>query len=221
MFEAVDVSTPAFSARARQDNLLVEGLLRMAAVAAYFVLVVGVFHQWRLAPERWSLVVLLAAETLTLGLMVFAREARLRDMSPIAATATLLATFYFVFLGLSPGRHLVPEAAAVTLQAIGMAWQAWAKLTLGRSFGLLPAHRGVVTSGPYALVRHPIYLGYLVAHVGFLLANFSGRNAVVLAVLYGLQVTRMVLEERVLCRASADYRAYTQRVRWRFVPGVL
>jgi protein-S-isoprenylcysteine O-methyltransferase Ste14 len=215
------MNVPLPSPRTQQDNLLLEGLLRMAAVAAYFVLVVGVFHQWRLAPERWSLVVLLACETLTMGLLVFAREARLRDMSPMAATATLLATSYFVFFNLSPGRHLVPEAAAVTLQALGMAWQAWAKLTLGRSFGLLPAHRGVVTSGPYALVRHPIYLGYLVAHIGFLLANFSGRNAVVLAVLYGLQVTRMVLEERVLYGASAEYRAYTQRVRWRFVPGVL
>jgi len=215
------MSTPTLSPRTNPDSVLVEGLLRVVTVAAYFVLVAGVYKQWQLAPQRWSLVALLLIEALTMGLLVFAREARLRDLSPLAAASTLLATFYFVFLNLAPGRHVVPELVAVTIQALGMAWQVWAKLTLGRSFGLLPADRGVVTSGPYALVRHPIYLGYLVSHVGFLLANLSVRNAMVLTSLYSLQVLRVVLEERMLSRASLDYRSYMRVVRWRFIPGLL
>ena len=54
----------------------------------------------------------------------------------------------------------------------------------------------------------------------FLGANFSARNLIVLGGLYGLQIVRMVLEERVLSSASAEYRNYTQAVRWRFVPGL-
>ena len=45
------------------------------------------------------------------------------------------------------------------------------KLTLGRSFGLMPANRGVVSSGIYRFVRHPIYAGYLITHVAFLAAH--------------------------------------------------
>lgn len=197
-----------------------EVVLRGMAVLAYCALVAGIINGWRAAPERWSLLGLLAIETFTMGLILFAREAKFRDLSPLAATATVLATFYFVFLNLAPGRHVVPELVAVAVQGVGIAWQVWAKYTLGRSFGLLPADRGVVTSGPYALVRHPIYLGYLVAHVGFLGANFSARNLIVLGGLYGLQIMRMVFEERVLSSASAEYRNYTQAVRWRFVPGL-
>ena len=45
------------------------------------------------------------------------------------------------------------------------------KITLGRSFGVVPANRGVVVGGPYNFVRHPIYTGYLITHVAFLVAN--------------------------------------------------
>ena len=213
------MTTPALSPHAHRQFVL-EAVLRGAAVLAYCVLVAAIINGWRAAPERWSLLALLAIETFTLCLLVLAREARIRDMSPLAATSTVLATFYFVFLNLAPGQHLVPELVAVAIQGIGMAWQVWAKYTLGRSFGLLPADRGVVTSGPYALVRHPIYLGYLMSHIGFLSANFCARNVVVLGGLYALQIIRMVLEERVLRGASAEYRAYSQAVRWRFVPGL-
>lgn len=213
------MTTPTMSPLANRQ-LMVEAALRGVAVLAYCVLVAAIINGWRADPGRWSLLALLAIETFTLGLLLLAREARFRDMSPLAVASTVLATFYFVFLSLVPGRHLVPELVAVAIQGIGMAWQIWAKYTLGRSFGLLPADRGVVTAGPYALVRHPIYLGYLVSHIGFLSANFCVRNLIVLGGLYGLQMVRMVLEERVLRASSPAYAGYAEAVRWRFVPGL-
>jgi protein-S-isoprenylcysteine O-methyltransferase Ste14 len=107
----------------------------------------------------------------------------------------------------------------VALQVCGMLWQISAKVVLGRSFGLLPAARGIVTGGPYRVVRHPIYLGYLVGHLGFLLSNFSLQNVLVLGALYVAQTIRMLREEAVL-GGSAEYRDYTRRVRWRIVPFV-
>jgi protein-S-isoprenylcysteine O-methyltransferase Ste14 len=53
------------------------------------------------------------------------------------------------------------------------------KLSLGRSFGLAPANRGVVST-TYRFARHPIYLGYLITHLGFLVANPTGWNFAVL-----------------------------------------
>ena len=72
------------------------------------------------------------------------------------------------------------SAGISTLQLAGLAWQVAAKVTLGRSFGLLPAARGLVTSGPYRVVRHPIYLGYLITHLAFVAANPTMWNVATL-----------------------------------------
>jgi len=67
------------------------------------------------------------------------------------------------------------------------------------------------------LVRHPIYLGYFVTHVGFLLANWSPRNIALYIVTCFFQISRILAEERIL-REDESYRAYCQRVRYRVVP---
>lgn len=79
-----------------------------------------------------------------------------------------------------------------------------------------------MTGGPYRVVRHPIYLGYLVAHIGFLITNFSAQNVAVLVVLYVAQGVRMLREEAVLegGEQAAAYRGYRASVRWRLVPFV-
>jgi protein-S-isoprenylcysteine O-methyltransferase Ste14 len=81
------------------------------------------------------------------------------------------------------------------------------------------ANRGIVVEGPYRIVRHPIYLGYLVTHVGFLLANWNARNVALYVIEYVFQVYRIVAEERLLME-DESYRSYTGRVRYRLIPGI-
>jgi len=95
--------------------------------------------------------------------------------------------------------------------------QVAAKLWLGRSFGLLPAHRGLVVGGPYRIVRHPMYLGYFLNHMGYLACAFSVHNLVVYGLLYAIQIGRIRTEERMLGR-DPEYAAYAARVRYRFIP---
>jgi protein-S-isoprenylcysteine O-methyltransferase Ste14 len=90
---------------------------------------------------------------------------------------------------------------------------------LGRSFGLLPANRGLILRGPYRLVRHPMYFGYLLVHVGFLLLNPSLWNLMVYVAAYACQVPRLLVEERLLAR-DKSYAEYQQQVRYRLIPGV-
>jgi len=93
------------------------------------------------------------------------------------------------------------------------------KITLGRSFALLPANRGVVSSGVYGVVRHPIYLGYLITHVAFLAANPSLWNVMALLAADTALLARAVCEEQTLA-LDPKYREYQTRVRWRVAPGL-
>lgn len=198
---------------------MTEWLLRGFALLAYGIAVSNLASAWWADPSRLTLLLLLLTEGYTLLLVMTARRASIRDMAPATVVATMVAAFFFVALDARDTTRLIPESAGVVLQVLGTCWQFTSKFFLGRSFGLLPAQRGLVMAGPYRLVRHPIYLGYLIGNTGFLLANFSWWNLGVFAVLYVAQVYRIAREEAVLA-ASDDYRAYQQRVRWRLLPFV-
>lgn len=204
------------------EGRLTEWLLRGFALALMVFIVARWGHAWLVDHTRWTALLLLVSEGYTLMLILLARRAIQRDLSMVALAATIYASSYVVLLGDTGTTRLMPEWVGASLQLTSMAWQFTAKVFLGRSFGLLPASRGLVMAGPYRLVRHPIYLGYLIGHIGFLLANFSWRNATVLALLYVAQVIRIQREEAVLTATATDhdYRRYLQRVRWRLVPFV-
>jgi protein-S-isoprenylcysteine O-methyltransferase Ste14 len=123
-----------------------------------------------------------------------------------------------------PARPSSPTAIAlefigVALQLAGTAFEIYAKIVLGRSFGIVAADRGIIVGGPYRIVRHPIYLGYFVTHVGFLLANWSPRNLALYIATCFFQISRILSEERILSEDAA-YREYRGRVRFRLIPGV-
>lgn len=203
-----------------REGRMTEWLLRAFALLAYLFAVSNLARAWWIDPTRLTLMLLLLTEGYTLLLVMLARRASIRDMAPLTVVATMYAAFFFVLLDPKETTRLLPEWGGVVLQTVGTLWQFSSKAFLGRSFGLLPAQRGLVMSGPYRVVRHPIYLGYLIGHVGFLCANFSWRNAAVLALLYVAQVHRIQREEAVLAADSPEYRGYQQRVRWRLLPFV-
>ncbi len=169
--------------------------------------------------HHFNLLLLLVAECLTVVLVLVARSPKEVAVNVKTCALTIAATFYFLVVDLVDGVELVPGWLSQSVQCLGITWQIGAKLYLGNRFGLLPANRGIVDSGPYRIVRHPIYFGYLIGHVGFLLSAFSLRNVLVFTLLYGLQIARLLEEEKVLSR-SDEYRQYRAQVRYRLVPGV-
>jgi protein-S-isoprenylcysteine O-methyltransferase Ste14 len=111
------------------------------------------------------------------------------------------------------------DAVGLTLQGIGLLLGAFGYLALGRSFGLVPAHRGLVTSGIYGLVRHPLYASYVVAELGYLIQSPRPWNVGVLVVAWTCQGFRLLSEERLLS-SDPEYLSYRGRTRWRVIPGV-
>lgn len=103
--------------------------------------------------------------------------------------------------------------------AIGT-WIAMLSLAyLGRSFAILPALRTIVVTGPYRLVRHPVYAGELILVASCCASRPSYWAALVLLLAMVLMVARIRVEEAVLSREPA-YREYTAHVPWHLLPGV-
>ncbi len=110
-------------------------------------------------------------------------------------------------------------AVGLALQVVGMGLGVCGYLTLRRSLGLVPAHRGLVTSGLYAVLRHPIYTSYVLAEAGYVVQSPSLRNLLVIVPAWTCQVLRIRAEERLLSEDPA-YRAYAERTRRRLIPGI-
>jgi protein-S-isoprenylcysteine O-methyltransferase Ste14 len=135
--------------------------------------------------------------------------------------AALAGTFLGIGIPLLPPQELSAPLHIVSLLLMigGFAFMMSAAIALGRSISLLPEARQLVTSGPYALVRHPLYAGEAVAVAGLAMQYVAPWSYVILGLQYAFQLRRIVNEERVLRGAFPDYAAYAARTA-RLIPGV-
>jgi len=133
----------------------------------------------------------------------------------------LFGTLCFGLIVFLPVRSLPPEALvlSITLIAVGAALAAYTVWHLGRSLSAMPEARRLVTSGPYRIVRHPLYLCEFVAITGATLQYLSLAAVLLLTAEAGFQFLRMLNEERVLRRAFPEYRQYAEQTA-RLMPGV-
>lgn len=165
-----------------------------------------------------QVVLLVLSEALVAALIVFRRPSRSLSLSPFDWGLSFSAVTLPLFAVPPPAGMQIAVQTAVVVAA-GLIVQIGAKLSLWRSFGVVPANRGVRTGGLYGVVRHPMYAGYFIAHVGFLLSYPLQQNALVYAAAFGLQLMRIMREETILF-ADPAYVYYAQRVRYRLIPGL-
>lgn len=170
-----------------------------------------------LVQPRLSLLLIVAVEGLVAVILVIRRDPENTQHGWKTWGATSIGTFAPMLLRPidAPTDLLVGQILQVA--AIGL--QIGAVLSLNRSFGLLPAHRGVKSGGLYRWVRHPLYSAYLLAHVGYLASNMSWANVLVVVTGTAFQVVRILQEERLLLQYP-DYARYSGTTRWRLVPAI-
>ena len=191
---------------------------RAVVIALFTLLSINLLGDF-LKTGRTTGLLLLAGEALVVVLTVFRRRAQLIDRSLVAGAITVVSLVGPPLLRATKGEGLLPDVVTTVISGIGLALVIVGKLTLGRSFGIAPANRGVVVRGPYNVVRHPIYAGYLVTHIAFFVANPGPWNAAVVVIGDSALVIRALIEERVL-GGDEGYQAYCRRVGWHLVPGV-
>jgi protein-S-isoprenylcysteine O-methyltransferase Ste14 len=116
---------------------------------------------------------------------------------------------------ISATQHLVSAAIIV----LGNIATLLVLLRLGRSFSIMAEARKLVTGGPYAVVRHPLYLAEEIAIIGVFVQYASWTMLPLFALHFGFQLQRMRYEEGVLREAFPDYDAYARRTA-RLIPGI-
>jgi len=213
------MQAPFALAPARLDAERLGDILSRAVIIVLFSFMAVRFGADFLQTARLTNLLLLISEMLVVALTVLRRTAATVDRS---MRARLLTTMSLLGPPLVQPGHVSPmlgQAITVTASVIGLGIVIAGKVTLGRSFGLMPANRGIVCTGIYRVVRHPIYLGYLITHVAFVFANPSAWNVAVLMIGDAALLLRAVCEEQTLAR-DTRYQEYQQLVRWRVCPGL-
>ena len=211
---ATQVQQPAFEGRER-----LFWLLSTTALASLFsIFAFAHFQQW-LETGHFQGLGVVAQETLVVALFIVRRRATRTARSPLAWIATGIGAFGV--LALRPGGEAAFGLGAwwAGVQLLAAVGYTGSLGFLGRSFGIVPAHRGLRTGGPYRWVRHPAYASYLVGNLGYLLENPTWWNGAVLAAAIAAQFVRIHYEEAVLAEDPA-YHAYRKRTRWRLIPFV-
>ena len=108
--------------------------------------------------------------------------------------------------------HAVAFGVGAALRMGGLMLCVWGVWHLRRSFSVEPAARALVTSGPYAFFRHPLYVGYAATFGGGLLQFPSAPYAALVAAWFALTFYRIRYEEAVLEAAFPEYADYRHRV---------
>jgi hypothetical protein len=138
---------------------------------------------------------------------------------PIARTGTVLPSLvaftgtYFPALWLlfpsgnaSRDQHLVSALLVLTGSVLMVVVIEY----LGHSFSIVPQARKLIRTGPYAIVRNPLYLVEQVAQLGYLVIFFSPLALALFVAVGALQMRRMFYEERLLRGTFPDYDAYAK-----------
>src|SRR5204862_1763091 len=159
---------------------------------------------------------------IVLGISLARAAPTLRDYSIPSSIAVAVSYAYpyaqVICLRWSSGEEAWP-AGGLVLVTLAAALSFLSLLTIRARFGVRPALRGLVTTGLYRFVRHPMYLSYILADIGYNLQEWNFVTLLLVLVGWMSLVYRIHAEERLLSQ-HAEWPAYIVLVRYRLFPGI-
>lgn len=167
------------------------------------------------SPRSLFSTLLLVSEGIVVAFVLVRRPASKISHSAIDWIIAFSGTIFSLLV--IPGGPPILGSTGPFLIVAGILLHLGAKLSLRRSFGVVAADRGIKATGMYYFVRHPMYLGYFLSHLGYLSIAPGWWNLSVYALGWSFLVARMYAEERIL-RSNPDYRAYVEKVPYRLIP---
>src|SRR5512136_654155 len=198
--------------RRRLGDFLLFGVTSVELVLLFFLTPTFTIVDW----------VYVSQHLLVLGIALTRSPPEVRDHSLLSSTAVVIAYAYpyaqVAYLRWVPGHPAWP-AGGVVLVMLAACLSFASLLSLGRWFGVWPALRGLVTRGPYRLVRHPMYFAYVLADIGYNLEEWNFGTALLVMAGWASLFYRIRAEERILSQ-DAGWSTYVALVRHRLFPGL-
>jgi protein-S-isoprenylcysteine O-methyltransferase Ste14 len=174
-------------------------------------------HDAATEPASWKFAVDAASRCSTICFLALMTVLFFIRLEPVDKARNILprvlaitGTFFVALVTLFPRANLSTTQMFISslISVLGTVMSIIALAHLGRSFSLMAEARRLVTSGPYRIVRHPLYLFEEVASLGVLLQFFSIYTAALFLFHVYIQLQRMKNEELVLGRAFPEYQTY-------------
>lgn len=161
--------------------------------------------------------------SLMMGSLYILRSKAQRKSSGVLPRITaVLGTFLLsglMFLPQHADLPLLVQIAGSLFVIAGYIFAIYAISHLGRSFSILPESRKLVTSGPYRIIRHPLYLAEALGSLGVLISFASIAAAALVITQFALQIARTYYEERILSESFPEYKTYMKHTA-RFIPRI-
>jgi protein-S-isoprenylcysteine O-methyltransferase Ste14 len=176
---------------------------------------------WRFFAE----VVSRSSTILLLGLLTILFIIRLEPIKKakglLPRALAVVGTFTMTLVTLFPRANLsfAQTVIASFLSLVGTGLSVFALAHLGRSFSVMAEARRLVTSGPYRIVRHPLYVFEAVASLGIMFQFFSSYSVLIYIFHCFFQLQRMKNEEAVLEGVFPEYQTYRSKTA-RLIPGI-
>ena len=164
----------------------------------------------------------IAQHAMVFGIALTRHPPEAQDRSLASNAAVFVAYTYpygqMLYLRWVPG-DVASIEGGLALVLVAACLSCASLVTLGRRFGVRPALRGLATRGPYRIVRHPIYLAYLLSDIGYNLQEWNSGTVLLVLTGWASLFYRIYAEERVLSN-DPGWPNYAAMVRHRLVPGV-
>lgn len=195
---------------------------RAVAIVACVPFIWMAYYRYTHWPFGMPLVAFSVNWAILLATMIFRRAPKRVTPNPWFWALAFFATYWSMLTVafIRPGRAVAPKPLVESLAVVSLLVLVWARLSLGRNIGFVPAQREIVTAGAYRYLRHPIYTGIFIATFSLALRAYSLRNIVVMGTGIVLLMIKSVVEERFLS-VDPQYAAYLQKVRYRWIPFIV
>lgn len=148
--------------------------------------------------------------TTLIALLIFRDKPQAKAEGLMPRAAAMAGMYLIVAIVVLPPVELSNQLYLIStlLVVIGTMFSLYSALNLGQALSMMSEARRLVMRGPYAMIRHPLYLGEAITLVGLTLQFFSLSAVLIFILQCACQVIRMNNEERVLLKAFPQYKDY-------------